>query len=385
MNPTSDTDLIYLDYNATTPIDPRVAESMMPYLTRWYGNPSSNHAQGQATRRAIDGARSQAADFLGASVSGMVWTSGGSESNNHALLGAARLAGRGSRIITSAVEHPAIAEVCRHLESEGYAVTTVPVDGVGRVDPDDIRRAVTGDTALISVMHANNEVGTIQPIADIAAIGRDHGIPVHADCAQSVGKIPVTLDALGADLLSVAGHKLYGPKGVGLLCMRDGVKIPNLMYGADHELGRRPGTENILGIVGLGTACALAQEDLEDEIRRLTALRDRIETGLLEAYPAARVHGDRTPGGRLPNTLSIGFPGCRAAEILAHLDSVAISAGAACHGAGEIGSAVLRAMGVEPQHAMGTVRISVGRMTSAEELDRAVPAIVRAVRQAGSA
>lgn len=375
-------DLIYLDYNATTPVDPRVAAAMEPYLLRFFGNPSSGHAQGQATRRGVDQARRQAASLLGVEPVGVVFTSGGTESNNHALHGAARAAGPGSHLITTAVEHPAIGEVCARLESDGHPVTVVPVDGLGRVDPDDIRRAIRPGTALISVMHANNEVGTIQPLADIARIAREHGVLLHSDCAQSVGKIPVTLDGLGCDLISVAGHKLYGPKGVGLLCLRPGLTLPNLMQGAGHEQGRRPGTENILGLSGLGEACRLAGEELEQEMPRLADLRDRIETELLEAFPTARVHGDRAPGGRLPNTSSIGFEGCRAAEILACLEGVAVSAGAACHGADAIGSAVLRAMGVEPRFAAGTLRISVGRMTTPEEVDAAVPRLVDAVRGA---
>lgn len=375
--------LIYLDYNATTPLDRRVAEEMQPYLTGIFGNPSSGHAQGRAARRAIDRARDRVAGLLGARAGNIVFTSGGTESNNHAIRGAAlSRADRGRHIVTSAVEHPAVTAVCKYLESRGFTTTYVPVDPTGRIDPAAVAEAFTAETVLVSLMHANNEVGTIQPVAEVAALARERGILSHSDCAQSTGKIPVRMDRLGVDMLSVAGHKLYGPKGVGALCLRDELVLPPLMYGAGHEAGRRPGTENLLGVVGLGMACELALSGSGEEPLRLASLRDRLEAGLLEAFPAARVHGD--PQRRLPNTSSIAFPGRDAAAIMAAMPEVAVSAGAACHDGTTVCSPVLQAMGVESDLAAGTLRFSVGRMTTPEEIDRAVPRIVAALRAAGS-
>ena len=374
--------LIYLDYNATTPLDPRVAEAMLPFLERYFGNPSSSHAQGRATRSAVERARRQAADLLGAKPQGVIFTSGGTEANNLAILGAAlSRADRGRHIVTSAVEHPAVAAVCRHLQSRGFTTTYVAVDETGRVDPQEVAAALTDETILITLMHANNEVGTLQPVAEVARLARARGILTHSDCAQSVGKVPVTLDLLGVDMLSVAGHKLYAPKGVGILCLGDGIELPPLMHGADHEAGRRPGTENVLGIVGLGRACELAGAELSAEKPRLADLRDRLQAGLLAAFPAARVHGH--PTRRLPNTLSIGFAGLAAWEIMANLPEVAVSAGAACHDGKTVGSHVLQAMGLDPGLARGTLRISVGRMTTEPEIRRALTALVNAVRKTG--
>jgi cysteine desulfurase len=378
----SQADPIYLDYNATTPVDPRVAEAMIPFLREHFGNPSSSHILGQRTRAAVEKARRQAADLLGADPAGIIFTSGGTEANNHAIIGAA-LAGRnrGRHIVTTAVEHPAVSEVCRHLESRGFTTTYVPVDEFGWTDPDEVAAAFTDQTVLVSIMHANNEVGTLQPVAEVAAMARARGILSHSDCAQSAGKIPVTLEDLGVDMISVAGHKLYAPKGVGLLCLRSGVELPNLMFGAGHEEGRRPGTENILEIVGLGVACELAAADLDDEAVRLTGLRDRLQAGLSKAFPAARVNGH--PQLRLPNTLSISFPDLTAAAIINHMPEVAVSAGAACHGDGGVTiSPVLAAMGVPERFALGTIRISVGRMTSDEDVAAGLTAVVRGVRAA---
>jgi cysteine desulfurase len=375
-------DPIYLDYNATTPIDPRVAEEMIPFLRHHFGNPSSSHVLGRRTRAAVDKARGQVAALLEAEPANIIFTSGGTEANNHAIIGAA-LAGqdRGRHIVTTAVEHPAVSDVCRHLESRGFSTTYVPVDEFGRTDPDRVAAAFTDQTVLVSVMHANNEVGTLQPVAEIAALARARGIMSHSDCAQSTGKIPVTLEGLGVDMISVAGHKLYAPKGVGLLCLRSDVEIPNLMFGAPHEHGRRPGTENLLEIVGLGMACDLAAADLDEEAVRLSALRDRLQAGLLETFPSARVNGHPTL--RLPNTLSISFPDLTAAAIIKQMPDVAVSAGAACHGDGGVTiSPVLAAMEVPERLALGTIRISVGRMTSDAEVTAGLVAITRAVRAA---
>ena len=377
-------DPIYLDYNATTPVDPRVAEAMIPFLREHFGNPSSGHILGQRTRAAVEKARGQVADFLGADPGGIIFTSGGTEANNHAIIGAALAArDRGRHIVTTAVEHPAVSEVCRHLESRGFTTTFVPVDEYCRIDPDQVAAAFTDQTVLVSVMHANNEVGTLQPVAEVAALARARGILSHTDCAQSAGKVPVSLDGLGVDMISAASHKLYGPKGTGILCLRSGVELPNLMFGAGHELGRRPGTENIMEIAGLGVACELAAADLEEEGQHLAVLRDRLQTGLLEAFPSARVNGH--PEGRLPNTLSISFPDLNTTSIIHHMPDVAVSAGAACHGDGAVTiSHVLKAMGVPEKFALGTIRISVGRMTSDEDVTNGLAAIIRGVRAAAA-
>ena len=373
------TDPIYLDYNATTPTDPRVAAVMAPLLTGCFGNPSSPHAYGRRAREAVEKARSQVAALLGAEPGGIIFTSGGTEANNHAITGAVRLAGRATpHVVTTAVEHPAVLEVCRALAADGVRTTLVPVDGNGRVDPDDVARTLEDDTVLVSVMHANNEVGTLQPVAEIAAVARQRGILVHSDAAQSVGKIPVTLAGLGVDMISVAGHKLYAPKGVGVLCLRSDLRLPNLLHGASHEGGRRPGTENVLEIVGLGCACELAAADLVAEGERLRALRDELAAALVAANGDLRVNGH--PIERLPNTLSISVPGRMAAEMLARVPELALSAGAACHGDGEVGSHVLAAMGIDARHAQGTLRISLGRMTTGDEIARAATALARALK-----
>lgn len=372
---------IYLDYNATTPVDPRVAAAMLPFLDGSFGNPSSSHALGMAARQVINGARSQVAQMLAASPEEIIFTSGGTEANNHAIIGAA-LSRRTERchIITSAVEHPAVLEVCAHLEGRGFSITKIGVNELGMVDAAEVIAAMTDETALVTIMLANNEVGTIQPIAEIAAAARERGILSHTDCAQAVGKIPVRMTELGVDMVSVASHKFYGPKGVGALCMRDGVEIPSLMFGAGHENGRRPGTENILGIVGMGMASALVIEDLDQgEATKLAGLRDGLQAELCNTFPDAIVNGHPTE--RLPNTLSISFPHRRSADILAGLPGVAVSAGAACHGANIVLTEVLQAMGVSKENGMGTLRISVGRMTSEQEVAEALPAIIKAVQE----
>jgi cysteine desulfurase NifS/selenium donor protein len=371
--------LIYLDYNATTPIDPAVAEAMLPFLHRHFGNPSSSHAYGVTARRAIEAARRQVADLLGARPEEVVFTSGGSESNNTVIKGvAAALRDKGRHIITSAVEHPAVIEPCQALEAEGYEVTYLPVDGQGRVDPGDVARALTPQTILVTVMHANNEVGTVQPIAEIAALARRHGILVHTDAAQSVGKIPVRVDELGVDFLSVAGHKLYAPKGVGALYIRSGQTLPKLMHGAGHESNRRAGTENVLEIVGLGKAAELAAARLDGTGRHTRALRDRLRAALEERLGPLRVNGELEGG--LPNTLSVCFAGVDATTLLAEVgERVAASAGAACHAEGVDLSTVLQAMKVPVREAMGTVRFSVGRDTTEHEVDEAAGIVAEAV------
>ena len=372
-------DPVYLDHNATTPVDPGVLEAMLPWLTTHFGNPSSAHVYGRRARDAVERARTRVAAFVGAGPPGVIFTSGGTEANNQALVGAVR---RGGGVVTTAVEHPAVLEVCRALAAAGTPLTVLPVDADGRIDAAAAAASIGAETALVTAMLANNETGVLQPVAELARRARAHGALSHADCAQAAGKVPVSLADLGVDMLSLAGHKLYAPKGVGALVLRAGLELPALMQGAAHEGGRRPGTENVASIVGFGEACALAGRHLAGEAVRLARLRDRLQASLLAAHPDAVVHGRGAP--RLPNTLSIAFPGRTAPAILARLDAeVAISAGAACHGDGQVGSHVLAAMGVSPRVAQGTLRISLGRTTGDDDIARAARAIAAAVAAAG--
>ena len=371
---------IYLDYNATTPIAPRVAEAMRPCLDELWGNPSSSHPYGRATRAAVDRARNQVADLLGCHADEVVFTSGGTESNNWAIKGTvSALIERGDHVITSAVEHPAVTEVCRFLQSMGVRVTTLPVDATGRVDPAAVAAAIEPDTVLITVMHANNEVGTLQPIAEIAKLARKRGIRLHSDGAQSVGKVPTRVASLGVDLFSLAGHKLYAPKGIGALYIRRGVALPKFMHGADHESDRRAGTENVLQIVGLGAAAELARRGQVEHQAHLLAMRDRLHAALRAAHPDVHLNGH--PEQRLPNTLSVAFPGIKANKLLDRLPEIAASAGAACHSSTVTLSHVLEAMGTPEHVAMGTIRLSVGRETTADEVDRAAGHINEVVRR----
>jgi cysteine desulfurase NifS/selenium donor protein len=373
-------DPIYLDYNATTPLDPAVAEAMRPYLETHFGNPSSSHIYGVRTRKAVETARRLVAEMLGAQPDEIVFTGGGSESNNLAIRGVAQsLRPKGNHIITSAVEHPAVTEVCRHLETEGFRVSVLPVDGTGLVDPAEVEKAITPATILITIMHANNEVGTIEPIREIAELARRRGVLVHTDAAQSIGKIPVAVDDLGVDLLSIAGHKLYAPKGVGALYIRTGVTLEKLIFGADHERGWRAGTENVLEIVGLGKACELVHEQLAERAAHMRALRDRLHEGIAAKITDLRLNGH--PEKRLPNTLSLSFRGTEANAILSELTGVAASAGAACHADEVQMSATLEAMKVPVDFAMGTIRFSTGVMLSETETDRAVDAVVNVVER----
>ncbi len=370
---------IYLDYNATTPIDPAVAEAMLPYIHEHFGNPSSSHRFGTIAKKAVAKARKQMVGMLGCRIDELIFTSGGTESNNYAIKGvAAACRHQGNHIITSAIEHPAVIEVCGYLEGQGYRVTVLPVDRFGLVDPQAVAAAITPQTILISVMQANNEVGTIQPIAEISEIARRHDVLMHTDSAQSVGKIPVDVDDLQVDLLSIAGHKIYAPKGIGALYIRRGVKLDKLMHGANHEMNLRAGTENVIEIVGLGQACELISENLATYADDLQRFRDRLERGLTEALPdITRVIGH--PDRRLPNTSSICFRGLEANTILAALDTVAASAGAACHSDQVDVSSVLGAMQVPLDYAMGTIRFSGGRFTTAAEIDGAVRHVTRVV------
>lgn len=374
------TDDIYLDFNATTPLAPETASAMQAALDV-FGNPSSSHWAGRPARKAVETARSQVAGLLGCQASEVVFTSGGTEANNHAIKGvffSERSKAAQPHFIISAVEHPAVAEPCRFLERLGAAVTHVPVDRFGMVDPDDVRRAIQPGTVLVSIMHANNEVGTIQPIPEIARIAHEKGVLVHTDAAQSAGKIPVEVQTLGVDLLTVAGHKLYAPKGVGALFVREGVPLEPFMHGAGHESGRRAGTENILEIVGLGAACALAKEWIDDP--NLIQLRDEFWRKLSDRFGNQIVLNGH-PERRLPNTLNVSFRGHVGSDVLARIPKVAASTGSACHAGSTHVSPVLAAMQVPHDVALGAVRFSLGRSTTQREIDAVVAALAEQLLQ----
>jgi cysteine desulfurase len=368
---------IYLDYNASTNVDLRVAHVMHHALDDCYGNPSSLHWAGVPAKRLLEKSRAQVAALLGCAPEEIVFTSGGSEANNLALKGVFFARGAGpAHIITSAIEHPSIVEPCRFLERLGARVTRLPVDRTGSVDPADLERAITSDTILVTIMHANNEVGTIQPIGECARIARERGVLFHTDAAQSVGKIPTHVDDLGVDLLSLAGHKFYAPKGVGALYVRGGVKLESLVHGAGHERGRRAGTESAMLVAGLGAASVLAQ-DLT-WTRRVRELRDRL-SALLQERLGDRVRLNGHPEHRLPNTLNVSFIGCVGTEVLAGLNDVAASTGSACHSGRVELSPVLRAMGVPENVGVGAVRFSLGRLTTHDQIDNAIERITNAV------
>jgi cysteine desulfurase len=370
---------IYLDYNGTTPHDSEVIEAMRPFLETEFGNPSSSHWYGIKPKQAVETARKQVAGILNCSPTEVLFTSGGTESNNHAIRGVARrFREKGNHIITSNFEHPAVLEVCRYLESDGFETTYLPVSGDGLVDPADVARAVRPTTILITVMHANNEVGTVQPIAAISRTAKKHGIVMHTDAAQSVGKIPTDVAQLGVDLLSVAGHKVYAPKGIGALYVRPPLVPEKFCYGAGQEMGWRAGTENVLEIVGLGKACEIAQRDLDPNMARMIFLRDRLYNGLSDRLTDIRLNGHLKH--RLPNTLSISFKGQEANRMLEVIGlEVAASAGAACHSDSVKISHVLEAMGIPLEWAKGTLRFSVGRMTTEADIDKTIRVVVEAL------
>ncbi len=367
---------IYLDYNASTPLAPEVVAAMEPLLRVGFGNPSSGHWAGRPARDAVEQARGEVADLLGCHPDEVVFTSGGSEANNLALKGRwfAREPDR-DQVITTAVEHPAVLAPCLWLEGQGARLTVLPVDGTGRLDPDDLRRALTPRTVVVSVMHAQNEVGTLQPLPELAAVCREAGACLHVDAAQSVGKVPTRVDDLGADLLTVAGHKLYAPKGIGALYLRRGTALAPLIHGAGHEGGRRAGTESALLAVGLGAACALAARDPVEA--RVGALRDRLWAGLTARF-GDRVVRNGHPRACLPNTLHVSFLDWAGPDLLARLPGVAASTGSACHAGAIHASPALAAMGVSGARAAGAVRFSLGRPTTADEVD-AVLALLAAV------
>ncbi len=371
---------VYLDHNASTPVHPEVVAAMAPYWTEVYGNPSSVHAFGRAARVAVDAAREQIAGFLGVTPEEIVFTSGGTESDNFALKGLAWARGRG-HIITSRIEHHAVLRTCQALEGQGFAVTYLPVDEYGQVSPDDVKRALRPDTIAISIMHANSEVGTLQPVAAIGALAREHGVPFHVDAVQTFGKVPIDVAAWGIDLLSFSGHKIYGPKGIAGLYIRRGTRMVAVQHGGEHERRRRAGTENVPGIVGLGKAVEIRAREMHDEARRLTALRDRLWEAVRERIPEVRLNGHPTE--RLPGTANLAFRHVESESIVLGLDlkGVAVSAGSACTAGHVEPSHVLVAMGVPLDWAMGAVRFSLGRSTTTEDIDYVVECLEPLVRR----
>ncbi len=369
---------IYLDYNATTPIDAEVAAYMKQFIDAHYGNPSSGYAAGKFARDAVQKAREQVATLIGARPDEVVFTSCATESNNLAILGVLK-GKQGRHIITSAVEHPAVMEVCKYLATQGYSITYIPVDKNGRIQPQDVEKAIQPDTALISIMHANNETGTIQPISEVAGIAHRHGIVFHTDAAQSVGKIPADVNASGVDLMSIAGHKMYAPKGVGALYVKKGTAIQNIMFGAGQESGIRPGTENVVHIAALGKACEIALRDGEKNRLAMQTARDHLLNGL-RAHLGDGFVLNNVFGQSLPNTLSIAFPGVHAHKLAAQIgNEVSISTGSACHADSIEISPVLKAMQLDASIATATLRISTGKYTTPQEAEKAADIVAGAV------
>ena len=375
---------VYLDHNASTPVHPEVLEAMLPYFSERFGNPSSVHGFGREARDGLETARERVASFLRVGKDEVVFTSGGTESDNLAVKGVAA-ARRDGHLITSVIEHHAVLRTCQSLEQLGFAVTYLPVDGTGLVDPDDVRRALRPDTRLVTIMHANSEVGTIQPVAEIGAILRERDVPFHVDAVQTFGKLPVDVDALGIDLLSFSGHKIYGPKGIAGLYIRKGTKMASILHGGEHERRRRAGTENVPGIVGLGKAVEIRARDMHAEAIRVTALRDRLWQGVSAGVPEVRLNGH--PERRLPGTCNLGFRHLEAESIVLGLDlkGIGVSAGSACTSGNVEPSYVLTAMGQPLDWAMGAVRCSLGRSTSAEDIDYVIESVVPLVEKLRSA
>ena len=371
---------VYLDHNASTPVHPEVIAEMVPYFGEVFGNPSSVHGFGRAAREAVDVARDRVAVFLRARPDEIVFTSGGTESDNFGVKGLAWARGRG-HLITSQVEHHAVLRTCQALEAQGFTVSYLPVDETGMIDPDDVRRALRPDTIGISIMHANSEVGTIQPVRAIGAIARERGIPFHVDAVQTFGKVEIDVDAFNIDLLSFSGHKIYGPKGVAGLYIRKGTKMVSVQHGGEHERRRRAGTENVPGIVGLGKAVEVRGREMKDEGVRLTALRDRLWEGVRARVPDVRLNGHPTE--RVPGTASIAYKNVESESIVLGLDlkGIAVSAGSACTAGSVEPSYVLVAMGVPVEWAMGAVRASLGRSTTAEDIDYVVESVEPIVRK----
>ena len=370
---------IYLDYNATTPLHKDVIEVMQPFISEHFGNPSSAHWHGIQAKMAVGKAREQVAALIECDPDEIIFTSGGTESNNFAIQGIAFAnQSKGNHIITSVIEHPAVTEVCKYLEQKGFRITYVPVDKNGLIRLKEVVSAITPQTILITVMHANNEVGTIQPIEEISKIAKKNNIPFHTDAAQSLGKIPLSIKTTGVDLLSIAGHKLYAPKGIGVLYIKHGIKLEKIIHGADHERNMRPGTENVIEIVGLGKACEIAGRDLEKNYSHMKNMRDLLANNLTKGLRNSRINGDLK--NCLPNTLSIGFRNTEANMLISELEHVAASAGAACHTDNIEISHVLTAMKVPVEFAMGTIRFSTGRFTTKEQIEQASDEIIRTVK-----
>lgn len=375
---------LYLDHAATTPTDPEVIAAMLPYFSEIFGNPSSLHTFGQEARRAMEEAREQVAAFIGALPEEIVFTSGGTESDNYALIGGAyALREKGDHIITTVIEHHAVLETCHYLEKEGFRVTYLPVDEQGIVDPETLRRAITNKTILISVMHANNEIGAIQPLAEIGRIASEREILLHTDAVQTFGHLPINVDDLGVAFLSASAHKLYGPKGVGLLYIKKGAKITSFLHGGEQERGRRASTQNVPGIVGFAKAVGLAEKSMPEEIARLTSLRDRFIKGVLEGIEHTSLNGH--PVRRLPNNANIcvGYIEGEALILRLDMNGIACSSGSACSSASMEPSHVLKSIGLAPELAHGALRFSLGRSTSLEDIDgvlEVLPGIVEKLR-----
>jgi cysteine desulfurase len=366
---------IYLDHNATTPVLPEVVDAMLPYLREHFGNPSSRHLYGRRAHDAIERARCAVAGLIGGHADEIIFTSGGTEANNLAIRGTTARNSR-RRVVTSLVEHPATLNPVTWLERQGWDIVRVGVDGGGCARVRELDAAITSATALVTIMHSNNETGVLQPVREAVQFARRAGAYVHTDAAQSVGKVPIDVRALDVDLLSIAGHKLYGPKGVGALYLRRGTVLEALTLGAGHERGLRPGTENVASIVGFGTACAAAQRDLDEQRARVRALRDRLWEKLAQAIPHLALNGHVE--NRLPNTLNVRFPRVSGEALLAATPEIAASTGSACHDGDESASAVLLAMGIPSKAALGSIRLTLGRATSESAVDRAATALVRA-------
>jgi cysteine desulfurase len=371
---------IYLDHNATTPLLPEVVDAMLPYLREHFGNPSSGHVYGSRARSAVARAREQVAALLGCDADEVLFTSGGTEANNLAIRGVTEALARKADVVTTVIEHPATERPCAWLERHGHRVTRIGVDADGRARVEEASAALGRDTALVTVMHSNNETGVLQPVAELAKLAHAAGALVHTDAAQSLGKVPVRVRELDVDLLSVAGHKLYAPKGVGALYVKRGTALVPFVLGASHERGLRPGTENVASIVGLGVACALVESDLDAAAARMLQLRDRLWEQLAAGVPGLALNGHRKL--RLPNTLNVRFPLVLGTRVLEGAPSVAASTGSACHEGDESASAVILAMGVAADHALGSVRLTLGRSTTPEDVGQAAEALVRSWKDA---
>lgn len=382
---------VYLDYNATTPVEPEVLDAMLPYFSAEFGNASSIHTFGQKARTAVETGREQVAALIGARPQEIIFTSGGTESDNHAIFGIASSfftcitsstpLASSPHIITSAIEHEAVLNACQAFEKDGVRVTYLPTDREGRIEPNELRRAIRPETVLVTLMHANNELGTIQPLEEIGRIAKEADVYFHTDAVQSAGKVPIDVNSLQVDLLSISGHKLYAPKGIGALYIRGGTRVRQLLFGGHHQRGFRPGTENVAGIVGLGKAAELARRSLAEDARRLSVLRDKLEQGLLVRVPQARVNGGSAP--RTPNTTNLVFPGLEGEALLIALDlkGLACSTGAACSSGTVEPSHVLLAIGLPPEEARASLRFSLGRHTTSADIDFALSTVPPAVAQ----